>query len=189
MRWVYAFMIASLTSAGGADAQPSPTPPAPPATAQKAEPQSRKDWNEKVTVIGRRNLRQQFAGRTFRGSEGFADGSAPESTISRNPYSWQVYYATDGTLDARFRRFGAIRPHGPLFDKVFRERGTWRIDDGWLCQTIPAYGSGAEICYDVEFRGRRAGMYYATCGALTRCYEGRLGPEGEFFQGKQFIED
>lgn len=187
MRWVIA-VWAAFGSFGAIAAERVTQVPAS-AAASKAEPQGRQDWDEKVTVVGRRNLRQQFAGRTFRGSEGFADGSAPESIISRNPYSWQVYYGTDGSLEARFRRFGAVRPHGPLFDKVFRETGTWRIDDGWLCQTIPAYGSGAEVCYDVQFRGRRAAMYYATCGALTRCYEGRLGPEGEFFQGKQFVED
>jgi hypothetical protein len=183
----FAIFLLALTGAAAAAAQTGT--PAPPSAAKKAEPQSRRDWDEKVTVIGRRNLRQQFAGRTFRGSEGFADGSAPITDDNRNPFSWQIYYAIDGTLEARFRRFGAVVPHGPLFDKVFRVPGTWRIDDGWLCQTIPAYGSGAEVCYDVDFRGRRAAMYYATCGALTRCYEGRLGPEGEFFQGKQFVED
>jgi hypothetical protein len=185
MRWIVA--VIGLWAAGAtalaADA------PAPPATFQKADPKSRKDWDEKVTVIGRRNLRQQFAGRTFRGSEGFADGSAPENVDSRNEFSWQVFYAQDGTLEARFRRFGAIVPHGPLFDKVYFEKGSWRIDDGLLCQTIPKVGGGAEVCLDVQFRGRRAAMYYATCGALTRCYEGRLGPEGEFFQGRQFVED
>jgi hypothetical protein len=184
---VSAVCLALLASAATMAAEAAA--PAPPATFQKPEPQSRRDWDEKVTVVGRRNLRQQFAGRTFRGSEGFADGSAPESQDNRNQFSWQVYYAVDGTLEARFRRYGAIVPHGPLFDKVFREAGTWRIDDGWLCQTIPKVGGGAEVCLDVQFRGRRAAMYYATCGALTRCYEGRLGPEGEFFQGKQFVED
>ena len=186
MRWLLGICALTCAQLSAAAETVAPTPPA---QFQKADSKGRGGWDEKVTVIGRRNLRHQFAGRTFRGSEGFADGSAPESIVSRNPYSWQVYYAPDGTLEARFRRYGAVVPHGPLFDKVFRERGTWRIDDGWLCQTIPAYGSGAEICYDVDLRGRKAGMYYATCGALTRCYEGRLGPEGEFFDGRQFVED
>ncbi|HAJ45723.1 MAG TPA: hypothetical protein DCL54_03975 [Alphaproteobacteria bacterium] len=157
-------------------------------------PQSRKDWaNEKVIVVGRRgNLRAQVAGRTFRGTEGFADGSAPPDSpeaASRNAFSWQVYYHPDGTLEARFRRYGAVAPHGPLVDKVYRERGTWTIRDGWLCQTIPKVGSGAEVCYDLEFAGQRSAMYYATCGALTRCYEGRLGPEGVFSQGNTIAED
>jgi hypothetical protein len=176
-----------LAAAAWAAEPVAPKPPS--ATFEKPEPRGRQDWDEKVTVVGRRNLRQQFAGRTFRGTEGFADGSAPELQDNRNEFSWQVYYAPDGTLEARFRRYGAVRPHGPLFDKVFTERGTWRIDDGWLCQAIPAVGSGAEVCLDVQFRGRRAAMYYATCGALTRCYEGRLGPEGEFFSGRQFVDD
>jgi hypothetical protein len=164
-------------------------PATPPAQFQKADPKGRQDWDERVTVIGRRNLRQQFAGRTFRGTEGFADGSAPDTADNRNAFSWQVYYGVDGRLEARFRRFGAIRPHGPLFDKVFTERGTWRIEDGLLCQSIPAVGSGGEVCFDVQFRGRRAAMYYATCGALTRCFEGRLGPEGEFIDGRAIIDD
>jgi hypothetical protein len=186
MRWTtLCVLTAAILTAAALAAETPATPP----KAETPSAKGRGGWDEKVTVIGRRNLRQQFAGRTFRGSEGFADGSAPESIVSRNPYSWQVYYAPDGTLEARFRRYGAIRPHGPLFDKVFRENGNWRVEDGWLCQTIPAYGSGAEICYDVDIRGTKAAMYYATCGALTRCYEGRLGPEGEFFPGRAFVED
>jgi hypothetical protein len=166
-----------------------------PASAQeKKPPQSRQDWpTEKVIVLGRRiNLRALVGGRTFRGTEGFADGSAPPEGPQgsvRAAFSWQVYYGLDGSAEARFRRFGAVAPHGPQVDKLYRETGKWRISDGLLCQTIPKVGSGAEVCYDIEWAGNRAAMYYATCGALTRCYEGRLGPEGEFVNGKAFIED
>ncbi len=55
-----------------------------------------------------------------------------------------------------------------------------------LCQTIPKVGWGTEVCYYLDRRGTRIAMYYETCGAFTRCYPGRLGPEGEMFPGRSF---
>jgi hypothetical protein len=61
-------------------------------------PKSREDWPiEKVLVIGRRgNPRDWFVNHTFRGMEGFADGSAPPGIESRSEYPFQVYYAANG---------------------------------------------------------------------------------------------
>jgi len=154
------------------------------------QPKSRADWpTEKIIVIGRRgNPRDWIANHTFRGLEGFADGSAPPEIISRSEFPWQIYYAVDGTLEAHFRRLAARVPHGPIEEVDFVERGTWRItpEEGDLCQSIPKVGYGVELCYWLERRGDRIAMYYTSCGAFNRCYPGRLGPEGEIVPGRAF---
>jgi hypothetical protein len=158
---------------------------------EKKPPQSRSDWPvERVIVIGERfNLRTSLIGNTFKGTEGFADGSAPPDVTTREEYSWQVYYAPDGTLEARFQRWGTAKPHAPVEVRTYQVQGTWAIDaDGQLCQAIPRVGSGATVCYDVERAGRRFALYYESCGALTRCYAGRLGPEGEILPGRIFAD-
>jgi len=152
-------------------------------------PKSRADWPvERVVVIGKRgNIRDWFINQTLRGSEGFADGSAPSYVESRTEYPWQVYYMADGKLEAHFQRIAARVPHGPMEDVDFVEFGTWRLDEEHnLCQTIPKVGWGTEVCYYLDRRVNRMAMYYETCGAFYRCYPGRLGPEGEMFPGRAF---
>jgi hypothetical protein len=154
------------------------------------KPKSRADWpTERVIVIGRRgNPRDWLANHTFRGTEGFSDGSAPPEIGWRADYPWQIYYAADGTLEARFRRLAAPVVHGPIQETDFVERGTWRItpEEGDLCQSIPRVGYGTEICYWLDRRGDRVAMYYTNCGHFERCYPGRLGPEGELVPGRAF---
>lgn len=154
------------------------------------KPHSREDWpTEKVLVIGRRgNPRDWFVNHTFRGTEGFADGSSPPgATETRSEYPFQIYYAANGTLEARFRRLGSRVPHGDITEIDYVETGTWRInEDGDLCQTIPKVGWGTEVCYWFDRKGDRMALYYTACGAFNRCYPGRLGPEGEIVPGKQF---
>ncbi len=153
------------------------------------QPKSRADWpTERVVVIGRRgNPRDWIMNQTLRGTEGFADGSAPPEIISRSEYPFQIYYGPDGKLEAHFRRLAAHVPHGPIEEVDFVEFGTWRIDsEGDLCQSVPKVGYGVELCYWMDRRGTRIALYYETCGAFNRCYPGRLGPEGEMFPGRSF---
>jgi hypothetical protein len=152
-------------------------------------PKSRNDWpTERVVVVGRRgNPRDWIVNHTFRGMEGFADGSAPPGVESRTEYPWQIYYMADGTLEAHFHRLGSRTPHGPIEELDYVERGTWRFNpEGELCQAIPHVGWGVEVCYWIERRGDRMAMYYTRCGAFNRCYPDRLGPEGDIVPGRQF---
>jgi hypothetical protein len=153
------------------------------------QPKSRADWpTERVVVIGKRGpLRNWISGQTLRGTEGFADGSAPPGEPSRSEYPWQVYYAPDGKLEARFRRLASRVPHGAIEEVDFVEYGSWRMNENDdLCQTIPKVGWGTEVCYWMDRRGARIAMYYESCGAFYRCYPGRMGPEGEMFPGRSF---
>ena len=151
-----------------------------------AEPEQR---IERVTVIGQRlgNLRTLLAGHTLRGTEGFVDGSAPEEKDNRTAFPWEVYYDPDGTLEAHFRRIGSRVPHGAMQELDYVERGTWSIDDGDLCQTISSVGSGSTVCFELRRTSATwIRMYYTRCGAVTRCYPGRLGPDGELYPGRVF---
>ena len=177
-------MLAALVVVGGyalgVDALAQGTPD---------QPKSRADWpRERVIVIGRRgNVRDWLADHTLRGSEGFADGSAPSDVESRSEYPWQVYYGADGKVEAHFRKIGSRVPHAPMEELDYVEYGTWRVnEDGDVCQTISRVGWGIEVCYYVERRGNRVAMYYTSCGAFNRCYPGRLGPEGELVKGRAF---
>ncbi|MEQ1863428.1 MAG: hypothetical protein ABL996_02120 [Micropepsaceae bacterium] len=154
------------------------------------KPKSREDWVERVTVIGQRgNVRDWLTNHTFRGTEGFADGSAPSDVESRTEYTWQVYYAAGGKLEAHFTKLGARVPHGPIEELNYVEYGTWRIDEeGDLCQTIPRVGWGVEVCFYIIRRGTAMAFYYTRCGAFNRCYTGRLGPAGEVFPGRVFTQ-
>jgi len=185
---VMAMLVAGLTlAADGRDANAAEAPPT--TKGAPEQPKSRADWpTERVVVIGYRgNPRDWISGQTLRGTEGFADGSAPSHIPSRSEYPWQVYYGADGRLEARFARIGARVPHGQMDVLDYVEFGTWRMDgEGNLCQTIPKVGWGVEVCYYLDRRGSRIAMYYETCGAFTRCYPGRLGPEGEMFPGRSF---
>lgn len=145
---------------------------------------------ERVVVLGQRlgNLRNLLADHTLRGTEGFIDGSAPEESDNRSANPWEVYYNPNGTLEARFRRAGARVPHGTMEDLDYSETGTWTInDDNEICQSIPKVGSGFMVCMELRKTGPKSvQMYYTQCGAMNRCYPGRLGPEGDLFPGRSF---
>lgn len=152
-------------------------------------PKSRADWpTERVTVIGQRgNVRDWLSNHTLIGTEGFADGSAISGNEARSEFPWEVYYSADGKLEAHFRRLGARVPHGPIEELDYEEFGTWRVtEDRDVCQTIPKVGWNVEICFFLERRGDRIAMYYTSCGAYTRCYPDRLGPEGRLVPGRAF---
>ena len=102
-----------------------------PAQGSPDQPKSRADWpRERVVVIGQRgNVRDWLAGHTLRGSEGFADGSAPSDVDSRSEYPWQVYYGVDGKVEAHFRKIGARVPHAAMEELDYVELGTWRVDE------------------------------------------------------------
>ena len=158
-------------------------------TLAAGEPDQAPPRVERVLVIGQRlgNLHALLAGYTLRGTEGFIDGSAPEGEDNRTAYPWQVYYSPDGRLEAHYRRAGARVPHGLMEDLDYEDTGSWQIDQGELCQTIPRVASGSTVCFDLRRTSRtKIQMYYTRCGAMTRCYEGRLGPDGELFPGRVF---
>ncbi len=160
-----------------------------PAQGNPDNPQSRADWpRERVVVVGQRgNVRDWLAGHTLIGTEGFADGSAPSDIESRSEFPWQVYYGFDGKVEAHFRKIGARVPHAAMEELDYVETGNWRVDDdGDVCQTIGKVGWGVEVCYYLERRGSRVAMYYTKCGAFSRCYPGRLGPEGQLVKGRAF---
>lgn len=144
---------------------------------------------ERVTVVGQRlgNLRNLLAGYTFRGTEGFVDGSAPEERDNRTAFPWEVYYSPDGRLEAHFRRIGARVPHAKMEELDYVDYGSWTIDDGDLCQSIPRVASGSTVCFEMRRTSQtKLQMYYTRCGAMNRCYPGRLGPDGELFPGRVF---
>lgn len=174
--------LAALHTGALADTKGKGTPDA---------PKSRADWpTERVTVIGKRgNVRDWLINHTFRGTEGFSDGSAPADVGERFDFYWQIYYMAGGKLEAHYSRLASRVPHGPIEEVGFVEEGTWRVDnDGDLCQSIPRVGYGFELCYWVDRRGDRAAMYYTKCGYFNRCYVGRLGPEGEIVPGRAFTK-
>lgn len=177
-----AIIWSTLDSDALADTKPKGTPDA---------PKSRADWpTERVTVIGKRgSVRDWLLNHTFRGTEGFSDGSAPADVGSRYEFYWQIYYLPGGKIEAHYSRLASRVPHGPIEEVGFVEEGTWRInDDGDLCQSLLHVGYGVELCYWVDRRGDRAAMYYTACGAFNRCYIGRLGPEGEIVPGRAFTK-
>jgi hypothetical protein len=185
MRRLIGLLIASAALALGATyALGADGPKKPP-----EDPKSRSDWpTERVLVLGNRgNPRDWIVNHTFRGTEGFADGSAPPNVESRSEFPWQIYYAADGTLEAHFHKLGSNTPHGEIIEQNVVEHGTWRFTpSGELCQTIPRVGWGIEVCFWIDKRGGRMAMYYTNCGADSRCYIDRLGPEGDIVPGRQF---
>jgi hypothetical protein len=171
--------LAALVAAPGFAAEPD----------KSEEGRKSKDWpRERIIVRGERGgYSQWLVNHTLRGTEGFADGSAPSEVQSRTEYSWQVYYAPGGKLEAHFSKIGARTPHGALEVLDYVEYGTWRInEDDDLCQTIPKVGWGVELCFYIERRGRDVAFYYTRCGAFNRCYAGRLGPVGTLYPGRAF---
>ena len=100
-------------------------------TGTSDKPKSRADWpTERVTVVGKRgSVRDWLVNHTFRGTEGFADGSAPADVGSRFEYYWQIYYMADGRLEAHFQKPASRVPHGPIEALGFVETGKWRINE------------------------------------------------------------
>lgn len=131
-------------------------------------------------------LKAAFAGFTIVGKEGFWDGSTSDNASTRTEYSWAAYYAPDGSVEARFTRPGARVPHGTIEVLDYAEEGRWRIEGDLFCHAIDKVGSGVPVCFEVHRKGDEIAMYYAKCGALTRCWRGRLGPKGVLIPGRAF---
>jgi hypothetical protein len=136
----------------------------------------------------------EIQGWTLVGSEGAFDGSEPSADDpARARVPWQVYYAPDGTLMARWTMLYARKPHAPLELVTFNEKGTWTIQGDNLCQKIPRWGYGLPVCFQmhkvVQAGQTQLALYYEECGGLMRCYAGRLGPEGVIRQGKVGFDD
>lgn len=137
-------------------------------------------------VLKGNELLEAFNGFTIIGQEGQWDGSTPDNAKTRYDHDWQVYYAPDGSVEARFQRVGAKVPHGAMQVLSLQGAGTWRIEGDFLCQQIEKYGFGAPVCFIVAKDGDEIAMYYASCGALYRCYKGRRGPTGKLVPGRAF---
>jgi len=133
-------------------------------------------------------LQDALIGFTIIGTEGFYDGSTPDNEATRTTFEWQAYYDPSGEIEARFIRPAAEVHHGPIAPRRFYESGTWEVSGNLLCQRIEKVGYGTRICFEVHRKGNEIAMYYAECGALSRCYRGRLGPTGIIVRGRAFRE-
>lgn len=142
------------------------------------------DARGRGTMLTGQEIAAALTGFTIIGQEGFWDGSTASNTETRTEYPWAVYYAPDGGAEAKFQRPAAAVPHGPVSVREFEEDGRWRIEGDLLCQGIKRIGSGVPVCFEVHRDGNAVAMYYARCGALTRCTRGRLGPQGVLVQGR-----
>lgn len=125
-----------------------------------------------------------FAGFTIIGTEGYYDGSTWNNGETRTEFPWRVYYAPTGMAEARFSKPAAAVAHGPIEVRAFSESGTYRIEGDLLCQSIEKVGYGAPVCFEVHRKGNEVALYYASCGALSRCFPGRLGPTGILKPGR-----
>ncbi len=131
-------------------------------------------------------LQDALIGFTIIGTEGFYDGSTPDNSATRTTFEWQAYYDPSGEVEARFIRPAAEVHHGPVAPRRFNESGRWEVSGNLLCQRIEKVGYGTRICFEVHRKGNEIAMYYAECGALSRCYRGRLGPTGIIVRGRAF---
>jgi len=126
-------------------------------------------------------------GWTLVGTEGGYDGSTGAATDTRFSFRWEAYYGPDGEVEVRFEAYGALVPHGEIAVRRYADSGRWTIQGDLLCQQIDDVGYGMPVCFEVHHKdGNKVAMYYAECGGLTRCYRGRLGPEGVVVPGRQF---
>ncbi|MBI1239495.1 MAG: hypothetical protein GC199_09155 [Alphaproteobacteria bacterium] len=131
-------------------------------------------------------IRDTLSGFTIVGKEGSWDGSTSNNAATRIEHSWSVYYAPTGEAEARFAKPAAAVPHGDVSLRQYAERGNWRIEGDLLCQAIENVGYGAPVCFEMHRKGDQVALYYVSCGALFRCYPGRLGPEGVLVPGRAF---
>ncbi len=130
--------------------------------------------------------KEMLPGWTLVGMNGFADGSIGRGRdFRRAERAWRVYYRRDGRLQARFIRLAAYQPHGPLSERVFDSSGRWWIKGDHLCQSIEKWFYGGRVCFEIRRQGRALAMYYADCWGVSRCYRGRLGPQGVLVRGKR----
>lgn len=132
-------------------------------------------------------IAELLQGWTLVGTEGGYDGSTAAETDTRFSFRWEAYYAPDGEVEVRFEAFGALVPHGEIAVRQHSDSGRWTIQGDLLCQQIDEVGYGMPVCFEVHHKdGNKVAMYYAECGGLSRCYRGRLGPEGVVVPGRQF---
>ncbi len=144
------------------------------------------DQNAKGLFLSGGEAKLLLAGWTFRGSNGFLDGSiAAARDKRRQAIPWRIYYARDGQLRARFSRMAAAYPHGPIAVRDFWSSGRWWVKGDYLCQRIEAWFYGSPICFALRREGRALAMYYAECWGVARCYRGRLGPRGVIVRGRR----
>ncbi len=137
------------------------------------------------TFVPGHELRELLSGWTIRGTNGFMDGSTNyDNDARRQEIPWRVYYAPNGQLQARFRRYGSNAAHAPPRVQWFSENGTWTIEGDVLCQRISRWGAGGITCYEIHRDGNNIAMYYQRCRGVHRCWVGRLGPEGVIRPGR-----
>jgi hypothetical protein len=129
-------------------------------------------------------LRDLLEGWTLIGTNGFADGSVNSAGDNRGEIPWNIYYAPNGRIEARFRRYGARQAHGRRGFYWFQETGRWTVEGDQLCQRITRWGGGGVTCFEVHRDGDNVAMYYSYCRGVHRCWEGRLGPRGIIRSGR-----
>ena len=130
-------------------------------------------------------LRGLLEGWTLIGTNGFSDGSTSANRDNqRQDIPWRVYYAPNGTLRARWQRYGTIRAHGAWGYHWYEESGRWTVEGDLLCQNIRRWGSDSTQCFNVRRLGNDIAMYYARCTGVFRCWPDRLGPDGVVRQGR-----
>lgn len=144
------------------------------------------EGNRQGLFVSGEEIKVLLEGWTLVGTNGFSDGSiAASGDKKRQSAEWRVYYRGDGTLEARYMRLAAARPHGPLAMRQFTSSGKWWVKENWLCQAIVKWFSGGQVCFEVRRDGKALAMYYADCWGVARCYRGRLGPEGHIYPGRK----
>ncbi len=137
------------------------------------------DLGRPGTYLPGGELRDLLQGWTLIGTNGFADGSTSyNNDLQRQAIPWRIYYAPDGRLTGRWQRYGATVAHGPRGLNWYQKSGRWTIEGDQLCQRIRQWGGGGTTCFEVHRDGDRIAMYYASCRGVSRCWPGRLGPEG-----------
>ncbi len=134
-------------------------------------------------------IAEKIQGWTLIGTEGAWDGSTPDNQRTRTAFKWEAYYDPNGTVEVRYQTFGAATPHGAVGVRERRDEGPYSIQGDLLCQNLEDLSYGLPVCFEVHAReGNRLAMYYVSCEGLTRCFPGRLGPEGIVVPGRAFTE-
>jgi len=153
-------------------------------TADSGRGSGNADTGREGTFVPGGQLRDLLQGWTLIGQNGFADGSVNAGGDNRNEIPWNVYYAPNGRIEARFRRYGSRQAHGPRGLNWYSENGRWTIEGDQLCQRISHWGGGGTTCFEVHRDGDNVAMYYSYCRGVHRCWEGRLGPRGIIRSGR-----